>query len=241
VAREREGRDPWARSPVGELSEPLLPRWFVLTAIVMVPVAVAAVAGAFLVYRSGETGVAERRPPPAGDLTAAVGDLAVGEAEPVDLDAACPAVEGFQVAGAARDLEVLTIGINALCAADLDGDTAERVERLADNATVVRFAVFEATGVDVATDTGAVPRTILVNARFTQTDPGWIAPLVALEATFVDEDPAAAEGALAARRAEAGVCADLFTDTRPSRACEDAAALIDLPDPAAALREVGYR
>ncbi|PSO52543.1 MAG: hypothetical protein BRC31_04570 [Actinobacteria bacterium QS_5_72_10] len=64
--RRRRVRDPYAESPVDELSEPVLPRWFVLLAVVTVPAAIAVFALAFPVL-GGDDAVppAQRRPPPA--------------------------------------------------------------------------------------------------------------------------------------------------------------------------------
>jgi hypothetical protein len=80
---------------------------------------------------------------------------------------------------------------------------------------------------------------VLINNRFAGTDPLWIAPLVVHDAVVLAGDPARAETALRARRAEAAVCAALDVE-RPSRGCADAAALLALDDPLGALRAAGY-
>lgn len=234
--------DPWARAPSGELADPLLPRWFVVTALATIPAAIAAIIAAFVVFSQAEVGVAERRPPPSeAGLTAGTGEVATGHAEPVALTPDCPLVAGLRIAGADADRETLTKGLNALCDAGLDPRTADHVGRLADAGAVVRFAVFERTGVDSAAELDAQPKRLLLNARFSRTKPRWIAPLVALEATFLDADPTTAEGVLRARRAESRVCRSLFDDARPSRACKDARALLSMENPRAALRAAGYR
>lgn len=241
MASKRGTRDPWERAPVGELAEPLLPRWFVVTVLVTIPLAIGVFVAAFAGFGGEDVPVAERRPPPAGGLTAGTGEVATGDAEPTALDPACDLVAGLRVAGGEADRPALSTGVNGLCRADLDQAAAERVARLAEDGAVVRFAVFERTGVDSAADLRAEPPAVLVNARLSQTDPLWIAPLVALEATFLDADPATAEGVLTARRTEHRVCEALFDDARPSRACRDAEALLELDDPVAALRAAGYR
>lgn len=234
--------DPWRNAPVGELSEQLLPRWFVVLAVASVPVAIAVLVAAFVMMGSDDVPVAERRPPPAAGLTHEVGELAVGDAEPVTWDAGeCPVLAGVRIAGHSADLAALSAGLEALCAADLDTATAERVRAFADAGGVVRFAVFEATGVDSTADLDG--RRILVNGKFAQSPPAWIAPLVVHDATLLDLDPREAEAALAARQAEAAVCRQLFDDDGrlPSRACDDAAALTGGDDPLAALQAAGYR
>lgn len=239
MVRHAPPRDPWQDAPVGELGEQLLPRWFVILVVVAVPVAVAALVAAFVVYDAAEVPVAERRPPPGDGLTHSVGELAVGTSAPVAHDPGCELVEGMRIAGEERDRTVLSAGLDALCHADLDEATAERVAAFAEDGGVVRFAVFEATGVDSAAEVDG--ERILVNARFSQTYPGWIAPLVAHDVTLRELGPARAEAALRARRVEHAACTALFSDTRPSRGCDDAAELLALDDPLAALRAAGYR
>ena len=82
---------------------------------------------------------------------------------------------------------------------------------------------------------------ILLNAKLQRTDPLWIAPLIAHDAVLLDGDHATAAGALEARRAEALVCDRVLGGRRSSRGCDDAGALLALPDPEAALREAGFQ
>lgn len=240
MIRPAPPRDPWKNAPVGELQEQLLPRWFVILALVSVPVAIVTLVAAFATFGSGDVPVAERRPPPAAGLTSAVGEIAVGDSDAVPYAAEdCPLVDGIRIAGEDADRAALSAGLDALCAADLDPTTAERIAAFAEDGGVVRFAVFEATGVDSTADLDG--ERILVNAKFSQTTPAWIAPLIAHDATLLALKPGEAESALTARRAEAAVCRSLFADALPSRACDDAAALVAAPDPIADLQEAGYR
>jgi hypothetical protein len=233
--------DPWEKTRVGELGDPLLPRWFAVTAVALVPVAVAVLVVALWVPGRGHVPVAERRPPPAGGLTHAVGDFVVGDAEPVTYAQACPMLEGVRVAGESRDLSVLRTSLAALCNTRLDEATEDRLRRFAAAGGVVRFAAFEATGVDSTARVDAEPPLILVNARFSRTDPLWVAPLVAHDVTFLDEEAARASGALTARRVEADVCARVLAGRGTSRGCRDAEELLSLPDPVLALRAAGFK
>jgi hypothetical protein len=54
-------------------------------------------------------------------------------------------------------------------------------------------------------------------------------------------DATMAAAALQAREAEDLVCDRLLSGRRESRGCEDAEALLALPDPGAALRDAGFR
>lgn len=233
-------RDPWRRAPVGELQEQLLPRWFVLTALILVPVAIVAAIAAFLVFGPDEVPVAQRRPPPGGGLTSDVGDYRVGNLEPQPYAEACPALQGVRIAGTDDDLAALRLGIAGLCNTSLEPGTEDAIRAFARDGGVVRFAQFEATGVDSAAVLDGEPSTILVNARLQRTDPLWIAPVVAHDAVVLSGDAETVDTRLAARRAEAQVCERLLSGRRPSRGCDDAQQLLAQPDPAAALRDAGF-
>jgi hypothetical protein len=234
-AARRRHKDPYAGLPTDEFEEPILPRWFVVVALLSVPVAMVVFVVAFFGFGRGETPVVERRPPPGEGLTSDVGDLVVGDREPVPHDPACPEVEGYRVAGTDLDRGLLGAGLDALCEAP--GDVRAVVEAFAAAQPALRFAAFEATGVDV---TGSADgATVLVNARFSQTPPQTIAPLVAYQAVVVLGDPAEAATIVAARDAELAVCESVVE--APSRPCDDAAALLALDDPRAALVDAGFR
>jgi hypothetical protein len=245
VSGEAEGRehprDPWRRTRVGEQGDPLLPRWFAILAVAVVPLGLAVAVVAFFGFARGEIPVAERRPAGDGALTTAVGRLQAGEAEAVALEAPCPVVDGIRIAGEAGDLRVLREGLGGLCRRALGGEVVEPLRTLGDRGAVVRFAVFERTGVDTTARTGTTP-TIYLNAKYSRTEPEWLAPLVAYEAVMLAGGPgtAAVPTVLRARRAERTVCRTLGLQAR-TPGCRDAAALLALPDPAAALRAAGYR
>lgn len=243
----RDGRgpsDPYVRARTGELSEPLLPRWFVLLAVTLVPVA----AGVFLVafpFLSGTDPVplGEQRPPPPADasLSHRVGTVELGESEPTPAEPGCPAVEGFAVAGTDQDRARLETAIDVFCGLGLPDGAGPAFAALRDAGAVVRFAIFEVAGVDSTVDVGADPPVVMVNARFAHVaDPRWVAPLLAHDAVTVDGEPGTVDTALAARRAELAVCEGLFDDDGAPPGCRTARELLALDDPAAALRDAGY-
>lgn len=240
----RSSRDPYATAPTGELSEPLLPRWFVVLAVALVPVAL----GVFLVafpFLGGdeEVPLAERRPPPPSDAAFShdVGEVAFGSAEPQPAEAGCPLVAGFAVAGTEQDRQRLRTALGAVCEVEMPAEARQAVAALADAEAVARFAVFERTGVDSTLDLRADRPRVLINARFTQVEqPRWIAPLLVHDAVVFQGEPGTATTAVAARRAELAVCEALFASDDFSRGCGTAAELMALDDPAAALREAGY-
>lgn len=228
-----ERPDPYAGLPTDELDEPVLPRWFVLLALATIPVALVLFLVAFFGFGQEQAPVTERRPPPGDGMTSDVGDIVVGEREPVAHDPACDAVEGFRVAGTELDRSLLGAGLDALCEAP--SAVRETVAALAREEPTVRFAAFELTGADV---TGAAD-VVYVNARYSQTASTLIAPLIAYQAELAQGDPAEAETVLAARRAEAAACEAVVDE--PGRACEDAEELLELDDPLAALRQAGFQ
>lgn len=232
--------DPWRGAPTSELADQVLPRWFVVLAVVLVPLAIVAAVLAFVAFDPEEVPVAARRPPPSGGFTTGVGAVVVGDSPARPADGLCAALDGVAVGGTTEDRAQLARGLEALCSVGLPGDVAARLERFARAGGVVRFAQFELTGVDSTADLQAEPPLLLVNAKFARTSPAFIAPLLAHDATFLEADPATAEGALEARQAEAAICEELFAAERPPRGCDDAAALLGLEDPLAALRAAGF-
>lgn len=232
-AARRSRKDPYEGLPVDELDEPILPRWFVMTLLVSIPVAVVVFVVAFFFAAGGDTPLAERRPPPDGGLTSAVGAMETGDREPVAHDPACPAVDGFWVAGTELDRATLAQGLDLLC--DAPADVRARVAEFAATGPVMRFAAFEKTGVDVTGDDD----TVFVNARFSRTPPSVIGPLVAYQAVVTAGDASEAATILGARRIEFEAC-DALVDER-SRPCDDAADLLALQDPLAALEDAGFR
>jgi hypothetical protein len=238
-------RSPYEGARVEELEEPLLPRWFVLLALGAIPVALGVAVWAFVAFGPDDLPVAERRPPPAptGALTTDVGQYTVGESEAVDLPLeGCAPFQGVRAAGSEADRQRIDAALVALCDGPVPEDVARRIRLLGQRRGEIRFAQFQATGVDSTLDLGADPPRVLLNARFARedTDPLWIAPLVVHDTTYLEAPVGTAASALEARTREADACERLLVDARPSRACEDAAALLALLDPVRALQAAGF-
>lgn len=234
-------RDPWRKAPVGELQEQLLPRWFVLLCVGLVPIAAIAGIAAFVVFDADPVPVQERRQPPTQEVTNDVGEYVIGESEPVPYDEACDMLAGVQIAGSEADRQALRLGLSGLCNVTLPQVISDRLATFADEAGVVRFAQFQFTGADSTALLDAEPPQILLNAKLQRSDPLWIGPVIVHDTTFLFADPSTAAGALEARRAEDLVCDRLLGGRRPSRGCDDAEELLALRDPLQALRSAGYR
>lgn len=239
--RHEPPRDPWQYTRTGELQDQLLPRWFLITAGVIVLLGLAVLAIAATAGTRPELQGAARRPPPTARLTHDVGDIHTGRSDPESLDPPCSLLRGLSIAGSPSDQQQLRRGLAGLCDLALPTIAEDAIRAYAERGGTVRFATFEATGVDsVATRAVAQP-TIYINTRFTRTNPLWIAPLVAHDAVTLAGDPAAAGSALQARRVEYAVCHRLLGTQAFSRGCQDAGDLLAQPDPIAALRNAGYR
>ena len=227
-----------------ELEEPLLPRWFVLLAIGMIPVALGVAVWAFIVFGPEEVPVAERRPPdPDLRLTTDVGQYNIGETAAVPLQFAdCQFFRGIHAGGSELDRERIQTAMTVLCDARPPTAVVQSIATFARQRGVIRFAQFQATGVDSTLDLGADVPLILLNARFSRedTDALWIAPLVAHDTAYLELPAGRAESEVEARTRELAVCDLLLSETRPSRACDDAAAVLDLLDPVRALQAAGF-
>ena len=240
-ARSNGSRDPWANAPASELGDQVLPRWFVLTGIAAVIAAVVVAAAALILPSRTTVPVEARRPPPSDDYTTAVGAVEVGASDPVAYDAPCAVLDGVRIAGSDADRAHLRRGLAALCNTALPDDARDAVAAFARAGGTVRFATFEATGVDSTTTREPDQPTMLINTRFQRTQPSWIAPLIVHDAVLRDGDPQTARAALSARRAEVVVCERLVGAGADNRACADAQAVTSLDDPLAALRRAGFR
>jgi hypothetical protein len=231
--------DPWRDAPTGELGDQVLPRWFVLTAIAAVVLAIIVLFTAFALPRRDAVPVEARRPPASDLYTNAVGEVQTGITDAQPYDAPCALLRGVQIAGTDVDRTRLRQGLAGLCNIELPADVTGDIRAFAERSGIVRFATFEATGVD-STASRDDPPTVFVNARFQRTDPLWIAPLIAHDAVLRNRDGSAAEHALAARQAELAVCDRLLGGSERSRGCADAAEIIAMDDPLGMLREAGF-
>ena len=240
-ARFDGSRDPWRNAPTSELGDQVLPRWFVLTAVAAVVAAIVVGVAAFVLPGRVTVPEAARRPPPSGEWTTAVGAVEAGRSPSDPYDAPCALLDGIRLGGTAGDQAQLRRGLAALCNRTLPPAVREGLQAFAGAGGVVRFATFEATGVDSTASHGGGAPTILVNTRFQRTDARWIAPLIAHDVVARGRDPATAETALDARQAELAVCEALLGREAFSRACADAAAIVSADDPLQALRDAGYR
>lgn len=233
-------RDPWRNAPTSELGDQVLPRWFVLLALVMVAAAVVVVVLAFARAGSGRYElVAARRPPPGRGLTSAA------RLQPEDRDvglvpAQVSCAPGARLRGTSAEVATLRAALAALCAGELPESVRRGLRRLSEAGARYAFGALDPARVDV-TRLRAPPSPLTVlNADLADAPPEELAPLLAYDAALVGRDPAAASAVLRARRAEAAVCRRLLPTSEITLSCADARALTGLDDPLEELRRAGF-
>ncbi|MGI8574134.1 MAG: hypothetical protein ACR2MA_02075 [Egibacteraceae bacterium] len=241
MAAARRPRDPWQNAPTSELGDQVLPRWFVLLAIVMVIAAVVVLVIAFTrVGGGGYEQVAARRPPPGNGLTSQAQlrpeDRGVGLRH-----AGASCAPGLRVRGTATEIETLRSALAVLCQTELPESVRTGLGRLSERNARYAFGVLEPARVDVTRVLASTSPLIVVNSSLADASPSEFAPLFAYDAALAGRDPAAAAAVLRARRAEAAVCDRLLPAGETTLACADAEALTSLADPLGELRRAGFR
>jgi hypothetical protein len=247
---------PWPRLP-----------WWLWLAVAVTTVAMVVVASALFGAVPDQLPVADRRSPPAGDLSHGVGAIRVPVLEPrnrallVRRQAGCPRLDRVTLVGTAAEVTLLEAAAEQLCALRSTAPIQRARDGLQKAAATVAFAEFELSINESTTDFGADPPRVLVHAKFQQGAAAAerVAVVLAHEGahladgrppTAADEpaarkaelEPAVSE--LEARKAELEACGRLFTgDVQPNRGCADAAALLSGDDASALqrLKEAGYR
>jgi hypothetical protein len=231
---------------------PRLPWWLWLAAAVTT-VAMVVVATALFRSVPDQLPVAERRSPPAGDLSHGVGQVRVPVLEPqhqgllVRRQATCPRLDRVTLVGTAAEVTLLEAAADQLCALRSTPPVQRARAGLQDKAATVAFAEFELSINESTTDFGGARPAVLVHAKFQQGGAAAerVAVVLVHEGTHVaDGRPPTAAAELAARKAELEACGRLFTgDAQPNRGCADAAALLAGGDAHALqrLKEAGYR
>jgi hypothetical protein len=233
---------PWPRLP-----------WWLWLAVAVTTVAMVVVAGALFRAVPEQLPVADRRSPPAGDLSHGVGDLRVPILEPrnrallVRRQAGCPRLDRVTLVGTAAEVTLLEAAAEQLCALRSTAPIQRARDGLQKAGATVSFAEFELSINESTTDFGAEPPRVLVHAKFQQGAAAAerVAVVLAHEGVHLaDGGPPTAAAELAARKAELEACGRLFSgDIQPNRGCADAAALLATDDAGALrrLKEAGYR
>ncbi len=234
--------------PTLPTGEPVLARWFVITMLLLAPVAIAVTVWAFLSIPDGDAvPPAERRPVGDGQTTIDRGAAELGETPDTDAGPSCAqdldivGDEGARVAG--------TQALDALCQLLGAGDYPLAREGLREWIATegqLRFATFETAAVESTTHLEEEGMVIELNARFLFEDASRAAPTLLYQLVLIADpqwpgERVSVEHELAAAEAQADGCERVDLGEQPPRSCQDVRDLLDEPDPRTALEEAGFR
>lgn len=226
--------------------EPVLPRWFAIALVVLVPVGVAVSVWAFTSFDREELSPAQRRPPGTTAMTHERGDAALNEITTTEPGPACATEITLlgDAGGRAAGRRVLG-GVCTLLGRGGFERAEEGLRRWTEHDGVLRFAVFEVTGLDSTARAEHGRVVIELNAKFQFEDATLAAPAVIHELAHLagswPGSAVSAEDELEAVQAQARACEDLVLPDDPPRGCTDARALLEATDPLSLLLEAGYR
>lgn len=238
-------RDHGGGLPTLDTGEPVLARWFVVTMLVLVPLALAVTVWAFTATDRDPIDPALRRPPGTAEVTHLRGEAVLAEDRTTEAGPGC--AEGVTIVGDPGSRAVLRRALSTVCELLRRQElplVRDGLEAFASADGRVRVAVFELTGVDSSARVDAGRPVIELNAKFQFDDAIEAAPSLAHElAHFAQGFPgdavdAAAE--LAALQVQAEVCGALNLRGDPPRGCLDAAEVLAADDPLQALIDAGF-
>ncbi len=233
--------------PTLPTGEPVLARWFVLTMLLLVPVAIGVTVWAFLSIPSGEAvPPAERRPVGDGVVTIDRGEAQLGESTETEPGPGC--AEGIELIGDSGTRAASRRALDGLCNLLGVGDYPDARtglrEWLASDGQL-RFATFESAAVESSTRWEDDRLIVELNARYLFEDASRAAPTLVHQLVLIGDpewpgEPVAAATELEAARAHADACDRLDHGDNPPAGCQDVRDLLEEPDPLRALEEAGF-
>jgi hypothetical protein len=232
--------------PTLPTGEPVLQRWFVLAALVIVPIGIAVTIWAFLSIPRDELTPAERRPPGGPEVTIERGDAQFGASTETEAGPSCTST--IELLGDSGTRATSRRALEATCELLRSGRYQTANEGLrawlrADG--LMRIAVFELSGVEGSARREEGRLVVELNAKFQFEDATRAAPELIHQLTLLGQstwpgEPLSVAAALEAAEAQADACQQLPFDGPAPRGCRDVEDLLASDDARAQLVEAGY-
>ena len=233
--------------PTLATGEPVLQRWFVITLLILVPVALAVTVWAFLAIDREPLSAAERRPAGGPEVTIARGEAMLSETRDAEPGPGCS--QAIRVVGDPGSQTTASAALEAVCGLIDSGAFPLLREGLVDwiaGEGQLRIATFELSGVESSARLEEQRLVVELNAKFQFQDARRAAPSLVHQLVLLTDPawPGAPVGVTTELRAaeeQLRACEVLdFGDDQP-RGCRDAAELLDADDTVADLLDVGLR
>lgn len=225
--------------------EPILARWFVILMLILVPLGLAVSIWAWLSIDREALSPAARRPPGTAEITHDRGTAVLNDDVSTEPGPEC--AEDVDVFGDEGARAAGRRALSGVCTVLRRGETdaAETgLDAWIDGDGLLRFAVFERTGLDSSARVEDGRIVIELNAKFQFEDASEAAPFIVHELVHLADgwpgEPVTDRDELRALQAQAAACDILVFRNEAPRGCDDAAALLADPDPLSLLDEAGY-
>ncbi|HEX9888155.1 MAG TPA: hypothetical protein VGA69_01655, partial [Nitriliruptorales bacterium] len=209
------------------------------------PVGLAFAIWAFLGIDTDPIPVAERRPPGTAEVTHERGAAVLNEDRGTQPGPGC--AQGITVFGDEGARAAAFRALGAVCPLLQQpefGLAAQGLNEWIAHGGLLRFAVFELSGVDASTRLEDGRVVVELNAKFQFRDATEAAPFVVHELAHLAQrfpgEPVSAQAERDAMFLQLLACEALVYDTEPPRGCFDAKQLIELDDTTGALVDAGY-
>lgn len=232
--------------PTLPTGEPILHRWFVLTMLVLAPVAVGVSIWAFLSIPDGHVPPAQRWPVGNDVVTIDRGDAELVATTESSAGPSC--AESIELLGDQGARAAALRALSATCQLLSSGQfprSQAGFDTWVGNSGALRMAVFELSGVEGSTRIEDGRMMLELNAKFVFEDATRAAPVIMHQLALIADEgwpgrPVSATSQLAATQIQDAACSRLSFGGVPPRGCRDAEELLALEDPRQAIIDAGF-